>query len=507
MELNASSYAGWGVALVLGLPFCIIVLNELIDRIKPGRSEYGAVLRFARDLVLPFLVLVMVLRLIFGVETTNILANLVSTIFWGLLIVFIFRVTRVVLGNGQYEEGDWRAKVPQLFLRLPPYTLIGLVAYHVVQTLWALPVRELVTTLGIGSIVIAFALQATLSNMVSGVLLVANSPFKTGDWINFGDVEGKIIDVTWRYTHIENWNGDLVVIPNGAIADEAIINHSRPTPNTLVEETLVFSYSVPPNEIKRMLEETMTKTPGILADPAPAVSLVKLENPFASYLIEFWINDYETKPDVLQDCLTRVWYAARRYGIEVPMNAQEIHPQRARPKAQSTEAAQIQMTKMLRDLPIFEQISDPLMDLIVQSGQQRKYAATERILDVGETEPGVFLVLEGSVEIEKPPEDAGPSLTDTCHVGSLFGVTGLFARPISPINALAEVDCELLLLPHAVFNQILSKDAKLNDQLNDLINQHSFSRKNVRMSNLDPIFGNPKSAAKPERLKEVTNGE
>ncbi len=504
MEIAQSNYVGWGVLLVLGVPFCIIVLNELVDRLRAGQSEYGAALRFARDLVLPCLVLVMVLRLVFAVDVHSVPANLVSTLFWVLLIAFIFRATRAVLGNGHYQDTDWRAKTPQLFLRLPPYALIGFIAYHIVQNIWALPVREMATTLGIGSIVIAFALQATLSNLVSGVLLVANSPFKTGDWIKFGDVEGKIIDVNWRYTHIEDWNGDLVVIPNGAISDEAITNHSRPTSNTLVDETLYFSFDVPPNEIKRMLNTTMSKTPGILADPAPAVSLTKLENPVAQYLIEFWIDDYETKPEVLQDCLTRIWYAAQRDDIKIPMQAQKIFAQTASAKTSDRADTLPELEDAFRSLPIFEHMSQKSMDMICETAQIKHYAATERILDPGEQEQGVLIVMDGSVRIHTPGDDDGLDASDSYGIGGLFGETGLFGRAVSPVSAVAEVDCKLLLLPHATFNQVLNQDAKLNDQLNNLINSRTVPKQQKRRPAPRAASG---SEAAPPLHSEVTNGD
>ena len=130
---------------------------------------------------------------------------------------------------------------------------------------------------------IAFALQDTLSNMVSGILLVANSPFKTGDWVQVGDVEGKISAVNWRYTNIETWSGDLVVIPNGSIAGESIENHSRPSKVTSIVQRFTFSFEHPPNKVSEMFDEVFRNTPGILQTPPAGAVVVNISDTAVSY--------------------------------------------------------------------------------------------------------------------------------------------------------------------------------------------------------------------------------
>ncbi len=473
MDSIGNSYLSWSVLLVLGVPICIIVLNELIARLPLRLGDYVSVLRFVRDLVLPLLVLLMVLRLVFSIDAESIATNLISTLFWTLLIVTVFRLSLIFLGNGEYEPGDYRSKIPPLFLRLPPYALIGVIAFHVIQNVWALPIQEMATTLGIGSIAIAFALQTTLSNLVSGVLLVANSPFKNGDWITVGDVEGQIVDVSWRYTHIKNWNGDLVIIPNGAISDEYIENHSRPSPNTVVAQNLSFDFTTPPNVVKRMLYDTIGKTPGILQEPGPTVSVAELDNPSITYCIEFWINDYEAKPDILEDCLTRIWYAAQREGIAVPVPSQEVYAQRGAAQTRALPDTTQLREERLRSLPGFAHLPADKVAAIVENSAIKHYAATERITDAGAWETGLSIVTQGAVRLEIDGTDGVPVLLDQVDAGELFGETGLFGRPVSPVSVIADDDCELLLVTHSSFNKVLETDATLTDEVNSLINRRS----------------------------------
>jgi len=251
-----SSFFGWGVALVVLIPLLIILLNEVIDRLRRRESLYAEIFVLVRDVMLPLMATLIVLRLVFIVEETDIATRLISTLFWSILVLVVFRFMRAIIGTGEYEEDDWRSSIPHMFLRLPAYALIGYVVFHVIQNVWALPLQEMATTLGIGSVVIAFALQDTLSNLVSGLLLIANSPFKTGEWIKVGDAEGKVVAVDWRYTSIETWHNNLIVIPNGAISGESIENFSRPTGHTMVAQSIVVNFAHPPNLVREAISIT-----------------------------------------------------------------------------------------------------------------------------------------------------------------------------------------------------------------------------------------------------------
>ena len=68
-----------------------------------------------------------------------------------------------------------------------------------------------------------------MSGIASGFTLLADQPFSTGDWIESNDIEGRVIDVNWRATRIQDRNGDLVVIPNGQLATATIVNFDQPS--------------------------------------------------------------------------------------------------------------------------------------------------------------------------------------------------------------------------------------------------------------------------------------
>ena len=82
------------------------------------------------------------------------------------------------------------------------------------------------------SIVIGLALQESLGNLFSGLVLQAAPPFVLGDFIQAGNLEGRVVDMTWRAVTLHTTDDNYVVIPNGSIAKQEIVNFHAPTEAT-----------------------------------------------------------------------------------------------------------------------------------------------------------------------------------------------------------------------------------------------------------------------------------
>lgn len=472
-------YVYWSIGLVFGVPLLIVVLNEIIEHSRKENELLVKPLLTSRDILLPLLVVAILFRFVFVVSEDNATANIVSTLFWIALIVVVHQVSRLIVGSGDHSEDNWRSYIPHMFLRFPPYTIIGVIVFHIVQDIWSLPVRELATTLGIGSIVVAFALQDTLSNMVSGLLLVANSPFKTGEWVHVGDVEGRIISVNWRYTNIETWSGDLVVIPNGSIAGESIENHSRPLKPTAVTDTIDLALSNPPNKVKQVLLETIRNTPGVLTDPAPCVAVISITDPSVKYEIEFWIDDYSNKPDILDEFMTRVWYATHREKITFPTPVYELYSHRGKETHPRYQGSTHDLADNLEQFAYFSRLPDDLKKILGEQSQLMHYASSEIIVAEGEHELGLYLVMSGSVTLTITNSDGVVCTLDTLDARGFFGETGLTGRATSPITAKVDEDAQILLIPHELINHAINKNSNFAEEISTLIERRRMAERRI----------------------------
>lgn len=86
-------------------------------------------------------------------------------------------------------------------------------------------VSALITSLGIGGVVVALATQDVAKNFFGGVTIIADKPFKVGDWIEVGEISGTVEDITIRSTRIRSIDGSLVILPNSTLANENVLNY------------------------------------------------------------------------------------------------------------------------------------------------------------------------------------------------------------------------------------------------------------------------------------------
>src|SRR3970282_1813273 len=89
--------------------------------------------------------------------------------------------------------------------------------------------EKFLTTSAVGAVVVGFALQDTLGNLFSGLAIQIEKPFRVGHWIAIGEREGQVQEITWRATKLRTKAGQFLVVPNGIISKEAILNYSEPT--------------------------------------------------------------------------------------------------------------------------------------------------------------------------------------------------------------------------------------------------------------------------------------
>lgn len=463
----ANNYVTWSFALVLIVPCLLILLSEVIERLRRRDSRYTGTAVGTRDVVLPLLVVLVLLRYVFDISESNLAVKMISTLFWVALIALIYRMTRLLLGT--MTESSWHVYVPRMMLQLPPYTLIGVIVFHIIQNLWSLPLRELATTLGVGSIVIAFALQDTLSNLVSGFLLVVNSPFKAGEWVNIGDVEGKIVDVNWRYTSIETWKGDLLVIPNGSLSSESIENHSRPATPTIIAQTLFFSCQHPPNDVKRMLEQTLNSTPGVLAEPAASAAVINLSDPKVEYEVEFWIDNYGDKPDILDDFMTRVWYSSRREQMDLPRRTLDLHTLTP-PTAKEAKSRQLaQLSDVLDNFAQFSRLPDELRRSIAEHSGLLVYSAGETIIEFNDKPDTIYFVCKGVVNLWLKNLSGELQKLEQLDSRGFFGEAGLTSMVKSPVRAIALSDVQLLAISHEIMNDTINKNHRFAEDISNFI--------------------------------------
>jgi len=114
----------------------------------------------------------------------------------------------------------------QILTRVAQVALIVVVGIGILSV-WRIEIGGILVGAGFLGIVVGMAARQTLGSLIAGFVLMFARPFEIGDWVSVGDNEGIVTKITIMNTHLRNFDGEHVVIPNDNVADRAVTNRSR----------------------------------------------------------------------------------------------------------------------------------------------------------------------------------------------------------------------------------------------------------------------------------------
>ena len=184
-------------------------------------------------------------------------------------------------------------------------------------------VNSFVTALGAAGVTAGLGLQASISQFASGIQILFNHPFKSGDFIDIGSVSGKVQEIKMMYTALITPDNKRVIIPNSTITSSNIINYNAENKRRL---DLVYSISYGDDiaKAKNVLAEVIKSNERILTDPEPinavkehAASSVNLACLIWCTADEYW--------DVFYAMQENVKLAFDENGISIPYGQLDVH--------------------------------------------------------------------------------------------------------------------------------------------------------------------------------------
>ncbi len=182
---------------------------------------------------------------------------------------------------------------------------------------------SLIAILGTAGLAIGLALQGSLSNIASGVLLVLFRYFKVGDWIEVGGVDGKVESIEIFSTTICTFDNCLITIPNKKVIEGNIINYVA-KPIRRIDLVIGVSYTDNIDQVKMILSRILAQDKRILSEPEPLIAVGDL----ADSSVNFWVRPWVETANYLPTKLALLEAIKKRLdaeGITIPFPQQDIH--------------------------------------------------------------------------------------------------------------------------------------------------------------------------------------
>jgi small-conductance mechanosensitive channel len=164
--------------------------------------------------------------------------------------------------------------------------------FAIVANVFDMAVRGLLATSGAIAIILGLALQSTLGDVFSGIVLNLAKPYRPGDWVIFdNETQGTVVEMNWRATQIITASHDLAIVPNSTIAKAKLINLGHPTKAHGMSISVGIEPTVPPSTICAVLDAVLLSSNRILHTPRPTVTIKALNAASTECELYFFVPD------------------------------------------------------------------------------------------------------------------------------------------------------------------------------------------------------------------------
>ena len=252
----------------------------------------------------------------------KLVAFLLVCFIWPKISKFMLRLldkSRTLKNNDPLLLSFLKSLLKAIMYVIEAFLLIGIIG---------IKATSLVTILGTAGVAVGLALQGSLANLASGILILFFKQVSKGDFVSSLDktIEGTVESIHILYTVIKQANGPLIFVPNNQIANASIINYSR-NPYRRLDLTYSSSYNAPIDKVISVLHEVANDEKRIIKDNPDMPITITLNKHNASsldYIFRAWVKK-EDYLDTMFACNANVKKYFDQNNIEIPYNKLDLY--------------------------------------------------------------------------------------------------------------------------------------------------------------------------------------
>ncbi len=432
------------VSLSIYVPLKILHLDYAVDSLDLRRE-----LRAITILLSAFFIVALIQRYVWdgyfrkkkGTEVPKFLHELVALVIFFLSLMFVL--------SGIYREGQ---------------ALAGLLAGS-----------------GVVAIILGFAMQDLLGNIISGIALEIGKPFKRGDWLIYETHRAEVIEVNWRSTRLRNHDDVYLDIPNNQIVKHALLNLSYPNKVHAERIQVGIDYNIAPNLVREALFRAVSNGFSVMKNPSPKVFLKEFGDSAVIYEIKFWMERDDLYNDIMDSVRTNVWYELNRHNIKIPYPIRTIQVDR-RPSRQQSVTPVLMDT--LRKQKFFLCMDDAQIDRMLASAKLLRYGRGESLIKQGSEGDSMFVLVSGTVDVHIN-HDGRLTYVATLKAGDYFGEMSLLTGEKRSATVIANSDCESLKIDKMSFAEVLQSNPELLQKLSEMLAQRRLETEGILHSSTE----------------------
>lgn len=452
MNAFSSSWFYWATGIAVGFPVGLILLTELHHTLVRRNSRLARQVSLLRNFLLPLGALLLLLVKASQIPAGEGLVRILTTVFGFLVLMLLLSGLNATVFEGAPEE-SWRKRLPGIFLDVARFALIGVGLALILSYIWGVRIGGLFTALGVTSVVIGLMLQNSIGQIVSGLFMLFEQPFRIDDWLDTPTARGRVVEVNWRAVHIDTGSG-MQIMPNSMLASTSFTNLSRPPGAHKCAITTTFSAADSPDKVCAMLTRVASALPHL----KPGVMPTTVALGGAEYRTTVRLMSPADAGATQATFLRWVWYAARR---------EQLHLDEADDDFSTTERVQTALRTVVGP-ELRLSLSD--QQALVPYARVVRYGSDEIVQYEGAVPKGMTFLIAGSVRLTTTGDDGAVVPIATLSEGSFLGVTTLTRQP-NPAGAYALEEVTALEIDREHLEEIVMGKPMLLQELGRLIDE------------------------------------
>lgn len=213
------------------------------------------------------------------------------------------------------------------FFRHIAIIILTVACIIIVLDRYNIEVTALVTTLGIGSLAIALAAQATLGDIISGFMIMIDRPYRVGDRIEIMELKtwGDVIEIGLRSTRITTRDSRTISVPNSVISKGLVVNYTYPDTVFRVETTVSVAYGTDIERARQIMIEAIRAQDWVMKERLIEALFLEFGDSGLIFRVRCWIEHYIETRRIIDKMNSALYHALRREGMVIPYPQQVIH--------------------------------------------------------------------------------------------------------------------------------------------------------------------------------------
>lgn len=181
------------------------------------------------------------------------------------------------------------------------------------------------TSIGVLSLTIGFALKDTLSNIISGFFIFVDRPFTIDDLVEIDGQYGRVEKITLRTTRIVTVDGRMLAVPNSSVMNKTVASYTN-FPNLRIDIAVTVAVTEDLDHVREILLKLIQNNSDYLEEPPPRMVVVKLNDYNVALELQAWLKDERNHIQERFDLRERVFKALTSAGVEMPLETIQLAP-------------------------------------------------------------------------------------------------------------------------------------------------------------------------------------